>query len=246
MDMNEMERRFKAAITDLGLNADQASALGASLVQTEKDARTMVDPITRQPGIVFKSDDAPDYPDVVINGVTYKATPPMVADEPPIEAKADAPMEEMTEEVIEPEAEMDDGDYIGDMTVDEFFAKLSELLAPVLKMQDMHKGMTDALGEMKAMYGGVATKDDARAQELVTLKSSLAELQSKIAQIEGDQPNTILPDEVAAALKSAGPATPAKPDDPAKQAALNDPARPFAWLGMQTFPELYNQNGEQP
>ncbi len=93
------------------------------------------------------------------------------------------------------------------------------------------------------MYGGVAQKDDARSQELVTLKAQYADLAAKIAQIEGDQPNTILPDEVAAALKSAGPSAPAQPDDPAKQAALNDPARPFAWLGMQTFPELY-QNGE--
>ncbi len=90
------------------------------------------------------------------------------------------------------------------------------------------------------MYGGVAQKDDARAQELVALKSQLSALTAKIADIEGDQPATVLPDDVAAALKSAGPAKPEQPANP----VLTDPNRPLAWLGMQTFPELYGQNGE--
>jgi hypothetical protein len=106
-------------------------------------------------------------------------------------------------------------------------------------MQDMMKAMGDMHGELKTMYGGVAQKDDARAQELIALKSQLSDLQTKIATIEGDQPATVLPDEVAAALKSAGPAKPEQPANP----ALTDPNRPLAWLGMQTFPELY-QNGE--
>ena len=233
MDMNEMEKRFKTAISDLGLNAEQSSALGAQLIQTEKDAAAQ--------GIAFKSDDAPEYPDVVINGVTYKAAPLPMED---MAADVETPEEDVQEMAVEePTDAMDDGDYIGDMSVDDFKAMLAELLAPVLKMQDMVKAVGDMHGELKGMYGGVAQKDDARAAELVTLKAQYAELQSKIAQIEGDQPATILPDEVAAALKSAGPAQPAKPEDPAKQAALNDPDRPFAWLGMQTFPELY-QNGE--
>jgi hypothetical protein len=228
MDIGEMERRFKAAITDLGLDAEQASALGQQLVQTEKDATAQ--------GIAFKSDE---YPDLEINGVVYKAFPPKAE----AAAEAEPPMEEEmvaedAAEVVEEPGEEMAGDYLGDMSWDEFAAKLSELLAPVLKMQDMMKAMGDMHGELKTMYGGVAQKDDARAQELVTLKTALAELTQKIADIEGDQPATVLPDEVAEALKSAGPAKPEQPANP----ALTDPSRPLAWLGMQTFPELY-QNG---
>ncbi len=249
MELDEMEKRFKTAIADLGLNAEQATALGAQLVQTEKDATAQ--------GIAFKSDGQRPYTGdvrsamgepqpvyvaadgtqgMIISGLftplALKAAPmpPMVEGSPEEEA-AESP----EEEAAEPDA-MDaqpEGDYIGDMSVDDFKAMLAELLAPVLKMQDMVKAVGDMHGELKGMYGGVAQKDDA----------SLAEVTAKIAQIEGDQPNTILPDEVAAALKSAGPAKPAKPENPAITTAINDPARPFAWLGMQTFPELY-QNGE--
>lgn len=247
MDIGEMEKRFKTAITDLGLSAEQATALGAQLVQTEKDATAQ--------GIAFKSDAAPrvaglhaesgsatgEFMDaaneITINGVVYtvKAAPPPM-DMAAVEDVEDVAVEEPAEDEMT-------GEYIGDMTWDEFAAKLSALLAPVLKMQDMVKNIGDMHGELKGMYGGVAQKDDARAAELITLKTQYADLVAKIAQIEGDQPSTILPDEVTAALKSAGPATPQKPEDPANQAALSDPARPFAWLGMQTFPELY-QNGE--
>lgn len=239
MNLDEMERRFKTAIADLGLNAEQATTLGMQLVQTEKAA-------TEQ-GIAFKSDDAPvetEYPDVVINGITYKAAPPPMA----MDAEDDPALggDSGVDEAAEGEPPMDaqpEGDYIGDMSVDDFKSMMSEILAPIAKMQDMVKSIGDMHGELKGMYGGVAQKDDAQYAELVTLKAQMTDLQAKIDQIEGNQPNTILPDEVAAALKSAGPATPQKPDDPAKQAALSDPARPFAWLGMQTFPELY-QNGE--
>lgn len=239
MEIAEMERRFKAMYTELGLTPEQGLSLGEQLVQTEKAAAAQ--------GITFKSDDAPPE-DITINGVVYtvKAFPPAPdAISTTAETKV-PPMADMEPDAADPmetaEPEME-GDYIGDMTWDEFAAKLAELLAPIAKMQDMHKSMTDALGEMKAMYGGVATKDDARTQELTTLKAQYADLAAKIAQIEGDQPATILPDEVALALKGA-PEQAHKPDDPATQAALNDPTRPFAWLGMQTFPELYHQNGE--
>ena len=241
MDIGEMEKRFKAAISDLGLDAAQAQALGAQLVQTEKDATAQ--------GIAFKAEtqDVASYPDVEINGVVYKAFPAKAA-APPMEAMA--PDEETIAETVEedgieePGEEQMEGDYIGDMAVEDFKAMLAELLAPVLKMQDMMKAMGDMHGELKTMYGGVAQKDDARAAELIALKSQLSELTAKIADIEGDQPSIVLPDEVAEAMKSAGPAKPATPEHPATAAAINDPTRPLAWLGMQTFPELYNQNGE--
>jgi colicin import membrane protein len=248
MDIDEMDRRFKAAIADLGLDATQAQALGAELIATEKAAQAQ--------GIAFKSDalnsavaaglSAPPAPpeEITIGGVVYtvKAAPPIELDAPPVEAKADGDMIEEIAEELEPEAEMA-GDYLGDMTWDEFAAKLADLLAPVLKMQDMVKAVSDMGGELKSMYGGVAQKDDTRAQELAALKSQYTDLATKIAQIEGNQPATILPNEVAAALKSGGPAQPTPPERPEVVAALADPTRPFAGWGMQTYPELY-QNGE--
>ena len=238
MDVDEMERRFKAAISELGLDAQQAAALGQQLIASEKTAA--------ERGVTFKSDAPPD--EITINGVVYtvKAQPAVAekAPMPPAEMEAAGATEiddgaaDAAEDAMEADA---GGPYVGDMTPEEFFAKLADLLAPVIKMQDMVKSIGDMTGELKSMYGGVATKDDARAQELIALKAQLAALTATIAQIEGAQPATILPDEVAAALKSVGPAAPADPD---ALVIPNDPARPFAAIGAQTFPELYRGYGE--
>jgi hypothetical protein len=229
-----MEKRFKAMISEIGLSAEQAATLGESLVATEKAAASQ--------GIAYKSDDAPAE-DITINGVVYtvKAFPPKVAEPDPgattAELKAPPVAEDAAEEVAveAPEGEMDmepEGDYIGDMGIEEFKMMLAELLAPVLKMQDMVKSMQDMGAELKTMYGGTATKDAGVQAEIAALKARLAE-------IEGDQPATILPDEVAAALKSA----PAHAQEPEKPTVESTPDRPWRGWGAHTFPELY-QNGE--
>ena len=236
MDIAEMERRFKAAITDLGLDTAQAAALGAQLVATEKSAAAQ--------GIAFKSDDDTP-PDVIINGVTYKAFPPKAASPPPDGSPMMADEENAAEDaaeggIEEPGEAAPEGDYIGDMSWAEFAAKLGELLAPVLKMQEMVKTLGDAHGELKTMYGGAATK---AASDLTALKAQYADLAAKIATIEGDQPAVVLPDDVAEAMKSAGPAKPATPATPLTE-AINDPARPWAGWAAHTFPELYQTTGE--
>ena len=229
MDPAEMERRFKAAIADLGLSADQAQALGAQLVQTEKAAAAQ--------GVAYKSAaDAPDT--IVINSVTYKAAPPppeLPPAAPVAEAKADGDAVEDVVEAVDDGGEMG-GPYVGDLTPDEFFAKLADLLAPVIKMQDMVKSIGDMTGELKSMYGGTATKEAGLAAELVTLKEQQRQLAEKIATIEGQQPAVVLPADVAEALKSAGPQT---PPDPKAPQVPNDPNRPWAGWAAQTFPELY-------
>ena len=242
MDVNEMERRFKAAIADLGLDADAATALGQQLVATEKEAAAL--------GIAYKSEDDPTTTDpgppaeITIGGVVYtvKAAPAEdVAEKADGDVAMESPMEDMAEPGEEP-ADMGDGeDVIGNMTPGEFWAQmqqyLGDLLAPQQKMADMLKAMGDMHGELKSMY---TTKDDSRSAELVALKAQLAELTTKIATIEGDQPSTVLPDEVEAALKSAGPAAPAAPADP----VLSDPTRPWAAVASQLIPEIYRQNGQ--
>lgn len=229
MELDEMERRFKAMYTELGLSPEQGLALGQQLVQTEKAAQ--------QQGIAFKDSD---YPDLEINGVTYKAFPPKAAapaepDPGATTAELKAPPIEEIADDLTVEAEAPEGDYIGDMGRAEFSALLAEAFAPLLKALDISGKMGAQVEELKTMLGGVQTKDQGVAAEVAALKARLAE-------IEGNQPATILPDELAAALKGA-PAEAQEPDAPANP-ALNDPTRPFAGWGVQTFPELYKVNGQ--
>jgi len=128
------------------------------------------------------------------------------------------------------------------MSREEFSTFLAGLLAPVLKIQDMVKSMGDMHGELKSMYSGQSTKEAGVSAELATLKAEHQALAQKIAQIEGDQPSVILSADVAAALKSKGPAAPSKPDDPETIEAVNDPNRPFAALGLRTMPQLYQSS----
>ncbi|KPV48201.1 hypothetical protein SE17_39345, partial [Kouleothrix aurantiaca] len=84
MDEAEMEKRFKAAIAELGLTPAQAEALGGQLVATEKAAAAA--------GIAFKSQDAhiPVYtapdgtPGIIQDGawIALKAAAPPAADAP--------------------------------------------------------------------------------------------------------------------------------------------------------------------
>lgn len=253
MDPAEMERRFKVAITDLGLDGAQAAALGQQLVAAEKSAQAQ--------GIAFKSEAQPQNitmnfsipPNVSQEGMAeafkeafakMKAFPPAKPDAAPaadpgmtsVEEKA-PPVDDTTVDVApEPDA-APEGDYIGDMSVDDFKAMLGELLAPVLRLQDMVKSIGDMHGEMKGMMGGVQTKEAGKTAEIAALKARLDEL-------EGRQPATILPTEVEAAMKSAGPATPA---DPAQTPVVSTPDRPFAANVAALMPELYyGKDGWQP
>lgn len=260
MDVQEMERRFKAAIADLGLDAQQAAALGQSLIATEKAA-------TEQQ-IAYKSDDQPEAPHVytapdgtpgIIHDGRFVALKAAAIPEEaePAEVAELAEVETQADEVIADEPEdLDMGaevDVIGNLTIDEFKALISEVLAPVVKMQDMLKAMGDMHGELKSMFTTKEAQDaaeatalkEAQAAELTTLKDqqqALAEQQAtlaaKIAQIEGDQPAVHLPAEVAAALKSAGPQAPERPESAKIEST---PERPWAGWGALTFPELYDQ-----
>lgn len=233
MDLNEIERRFKASITDLGLDSATALSLAQGLIATEKEASAQQ--------IAFKSTE---YPDVVLNGVTYKAFPP---------APADAPPDTTDVTVDDPAAPPDepDGDYVGDMSTDDFKAMMSEMLAPVLKLQDMLKTMGDMHGEMKAMVGGTTTKDDSRAAEIVALKaenerltteqtalkSQQTTVAAQLAELLGAQP-AVSQTEAEAAFKSAGPSVPTEPNTTPQ----STPANPWAGLAAIVMPELY-QNG---
>jgi hypothetical protein len=135
------------------------------------------------------------------------------------------------DEAAEGEPPMDDGEYIGDMSPVAFKAMMGEVLAPVLKMQDMLKAMSDMHGELKGMMGGAATKDAGTQAEITALKA-------RLAQLEGDQPAVVTNADVQAAMKGA----PKAPPDPDAVQVPDDPNRPFAAVAARTFPNLYRQN----
>ena len=110
-------------------------------------------------------------------------------------------------------------------------------------MQDVLKSMGDMHGELKGMLGGIATKDASRVEELMTLKAQQTDLTKRIVIIEGNQPATFLPEELAHALKSTGPQVleGSKPGP----VVPTDPSRPLAALGAATFPLLYSEDGWQ-
>lgn len=250
MDIAEMERRFEAAIRELHLSPEQATALSAQLVATEKTAQAQ--------GVAFKSAEHPVYTafdgthGIILNGMfaALKAAPPAPVAEEAVAAE-DVQADDLLTlgdsgdnfDVTDDDA-LEPDDVIGNLTWDEFAAKLTDILAPVLKMQDMVKSITEMGGELKSMYGGASTKDDARAHELATLKDRQQILAAKIAQIEGSQPAVVLSADVEAALKSTGPAAPQEAD-PTQPVIPNDPNRPFAALAAQTAPYLYTDRGWQ-
>ena len=164
MDPNEMERRFKAAITELGLDAETARDLGAQLVATEKAAVN----------VAFKSQDAPA--ELVINGITYtvKAAAPPAAevdpamDEAPPVAETKAP-EDLIDDGMDDEA-AEETDVIGNMAVADFETMINtaiaSALAPLVKGMDIAGKMGGHMDELKSMMSGYSTKDDSRSSEL--------------------------------------------------------------------------------
>ena len=242
MDITEIERRFKAAIHELGLAPEQALQLGQQLVETEKAAQAQ--------GIAYKSAEAPTVytgpdgtPGIIQDGrfVALKAfsataapaAPPAVAEKAPGDEAAEDPADEGSAEDLA----QDEGDFLGDMTVADFEAMLgtafAQALGPLVKMLDVTGKMAGHMEELKSMMGGYATKEAGAAAEIAALKTRLATL-------EGDLPTVNLGVEALAALKSGGPATPpsAEPTQP-----IADPSNPLAAIAAGLFPELYPPAG---
>lgn len=212
MDIAEQERRFKAAIEQLQLTPEQATALASGLVQADKSAQAH--------GVAYKSADAPE--EITINGVVYTA-------------KA-APIEIEVEDDAEEE---DDGlVYLGDMEPGAFWTAMKDALAPALRMGEMLKAMEGHMAEMKALYGGATTKSTTDTAEIAALKSQIAEASARLARLEGDQPAVVNSADVEAALKGA----PQAPPDPNAPVIPDDPNRPYAAIGARTFPSLYSTN----
>jgi hypothetical protein len=241
MDQETYNKRVAAFLQDMagkGVAPEVAAGVIAQQQANEKDADDQQ--------IAYKSEDvAPPGPpeELTINGVVYalKAAPPPP---PPAEtvvetqAAGDEASEDPAMEGTPEDQAQDEGDYLGDMNIADFEAMLasalSTALAPLVKGIDIAGKMSGHMDELKSMMGGYATKSEGVQAEITALKARLAEL-------EGSQPAVILSDDVAAALKSTGPAAP--PDQSKQPVIPNDPDRPYAAMTAGMFPELY---GGQP
>jgi len=218
MDQNEYERRMKAFAADMqskGVPPEVAGAVVAGMEQADKSAQAQ--------GVAYKADD----PWQAVTAALKAAMAPASMEE-----AADTEMDDaLAEQADEGDMPEDDGEYIGDMSPVAFKAMMGEVLAPVLKMQDMLKAMSDMHGELKGMMGGVATKDAGTQAEITALKA-------RLAQLEGDQPTVVTNADVQAAMKGA----PQAPPDPNAPIVPDDPNRPYAAIAARTFPNLYRQN----
>lgn len=238
MDPAETERRFKAAIAQLQLSPEQASALAAGLVQTDKSAQSTPDPATQRPGVTFKSDAAPQVftaPD---------GTPGIIQDGRFVALKAGmapASMEQAGATEMDDAAseELDDGadneateevEYMGDMTPANFETMMLRVVqAAIQQLGNEITTRMAAVDEAVKGMGYARTKaESATATEIAALKARLAEL-------EGNRPAVTLPADVEAALKSTGPQTapaPGQPQIPADATTLQQ-------IAARTMPQLY-------
>lgn len=226
MDANEYERRMKAFAADMnskGVPPEVAGAVVAGMEQADKSAQAQ--------GVAYKADD----PWQAVTAALKAAMAPASMEEAADTEMGDA----LVEQPDEGDMPEDGGEYIGDMSPMAFKAMMGELLAPVLKVQDMVKAMTDMHGELKGMMGGAATKSTTDTAEIATLKAAIADATKRLALLEGDQPAVVTNADVEAALKGA----PQAPPDPnAPIVPKDDPSRPYAEIAARTFPNLYRQN----
>jgi hypothetical protein len=217
-----MDATKVAALKTLGFSDSDITELESRATATEKaadDAQT-----------AYKADDAEpeaeaELPDMVINGITYKAFPPKPASAAPVEG---SPEEEAAESPEEEQTEMDagEGDQGGGLTLspEDISAigqavsdALTTALGPLVSTMDLTNKIGSHMNDLKTMMGGYQTKKDAtdaeKAEQILALQVSLKTTQDKLSELLGLQP------EVAPSASSA-PTTTLNPFNPAANALL--------------------------
>ena len=216
-----------AALKTLGFSDDDITSLQAQAEATEKAA-------TEQQ-VAFKADEpeaeaTPDLPDVVINGVTYKAFPPKAAAAMAGAPAEGTPEEEAAESPAEEQTEMDAGEgdatdaggltlspediqAIGQAVSD----ALTTALGPLVSTMDLTNKIGSHMDELKGMMGGYTAKKDAtdaeKAEQIAALKAQQEATQAKLDELLGLQPAT-------PARATTAPQTALNPFNPADNALL--------------------------
>ena len=173
-----------AALKTLGFSDADITSLQAQAEATEKAATDQ--------NVAFKADEpATDYPDVVINGVTYKATPPMMGGAPeegsPEEEAAEPPDEAMAEGDTEADAggltlSPEDLSAIGSAVS----AALQGVASQIMGALDLEKKVAGHVQGLMAPYQATKDATDAeRAAQIAALQTSLKAAQEQQTALKG-------------------------------------------------------------
>lgn len=108
---------------------------------------------------------------------------------------------------------------------------LAPMMAELKAGMDIEKKMSGYVNEMKGMIGGVAQKDDTRAQEAAALQAQIAELTKRLKTLEGDAPRSVQRD-------IGQPVTVTE-----AQAASIKAADGTQWTGLDSFLTGFGLNG---
>jgi len=179
-----------AALKQLGFSDSDITDLQARAEATEKAA-------TEQQ-IAFKADEpaAVELPDIVVNGVTYKAFP-LPKDDAAVEVEAKAPLPgNAAEDALDGGADdaMETPDDAGGLTLspEDITAigqavsqALTDALGPLVSTMDLTNKIGGHMDELKSMMGSYQTKKDSGDAQT---KEQLAQLQQQVTELTGDQP----------------------------------------------------------
>jgi hypothetical protein len=173
-----------AALKTLGFSDDDITNLQAQAAATEKAATDQ--------GVAFKADEPPaELPDVVINGVTYKAFPP-VDNQAPIDSAAEDAMDGGADDAME--APADEGGLTlspEDLSAitDAVNTALQGAVSQIMGGLDLEKKVAGHVAGLMAPYQATKDAEQAQAKEQVAaLAQQTATLATQVAELSGDQP----------------------------------------------------------
>jgi uncharacterized protein (DUF885 family) len=225
-----------AALKTLGFSDTDITALQTQADATEKSADAA--------GITYKADEPPD---LVINGVVYKAFgAPMMGATADAEDAAEAPetpgetpdaedVAEAPEEAGGLTLSPEDISAIGQAVSD----ALTQALGPLVSSMDLTNKIGTHMADLKTMMGGYQTKKDTTDAErdtlIASLESTVKDTQAKLDDLLGLQP-------AVHERASAAPQTMLNPFNPADNALLQSVKDQVAPTGYSNdFEDLKRQ-----
>ena len=167
-----------AALKTLGFSDDDIAGLQAQAAATEKAATDQ--------GVAYKADEPTEYPDVVLNGITYKAFPPKKEDDAVAQVEDVVEEDAFGEAPVEEEAVADENALTlsaGDLAA--IGEAIQAAVATIMGGLDLEKKVASHVqGFLAPMQQTQATKDAQAAQTA----EQLTALQQQVAELSGDQP----------------------------------------------------------
>ncbi len=167
------------ALKALGFSDDDIAGLQSQASATEKAATDQ--------GVAFKAEEPAELPDIIVNGVTYKAFKP-VAEEAAVEAVVET--DAVEDLAVEEEVETDDSALTlstGDLQAitQAFSEAIQGAVAQIMGGLDLEKKVAGHVqGFLAPLQQAQTTKDAEQAQTRETVSA----LQAQIAELTGNQP----------------------------------------------------------